>query len=909
VKLFPALTLERKIVAGFSAGALVLLLVGAAAWWNARSLKTSHLLVDHTHEVLNRLEQVLANELSMQTSTRGFVITGVDAVLEPYERNRIELDVALRELRELIEDNPAQLERLREVERWAREGAEIMKERIAERRLRGLESTRDTARFLDGQRAVETVRSRIQVMEAEERRLLRERLALAEALASRHLTTIVMAAGLAAGLVLSAAFVARRQFRLRRKTEAELRRLNEELEGRVLQRTTDLETSNTVLKQEVAERKRVEEVLRKSEERLKEAQKQAKIGNWEIDQITQTGVWSEELFRLHGRDPALGAPVFAEFIQMVHPEDRDGLLRAHGAAMAADVPMIHEYRIVRPDGETRWVLARTEGFRDERGELVRRSGTEQDITERIAAEEAVRNSERRFRALIEHSADGISLIDENMRVVYLSPAVTAIEGYTMDELEQRSSRENTHPDDLPMIHETIARIKASSGEPIQVLWRRRHRDGHWLWLEGVSTNLLADPAVRAIVTNYRDVTERKRIEEIRARLVSIVESSDDAIISKALDSTITSWNRGAEKMFGFSAEEAIGQSIYLVIPAERHAEETAILARIQRGEKIDHFETTRQARDGRLIEVSVSISPIKDGSGRVVGGSKIARDITAQKAAQEEIRRLNQDLELRVARRTAQLEAANKELEAFSYSVSHDLRAPLRHIDGFAGLLAKRAAGKLDEQGERFLATISRAARQMGQLIDDLLTFSRMGRTPMSTRPIDHPELVAQVIREGNFTADHPQIDWMIGTLPAVHADPAMLRQVWYNLIENAVKYSGKNPKPRIEIGSLAPAPASEDPLDAKEQIFFIRDNGVGFDMAYAHKLFGVFQRLHGATEFDGTGIGLANVRRIIIRHGGRTWAEGKVGEGATFYFSLPQSEIAPTKTPATPNPLSSGVE
>lgn len=228
-----------------------------------------------------------------------------------------------------------------------------------------------------------------------------------------------------------------------------------------------------------------------------------------------------------------------------------------------------------------------------------------------------------------------------------------------------------------------------------------------------------------------------------------------------------------------------------------------------------------------------------------------------------------------------QLEAANKELEAFSYSVSHDLRAPLRHIDGFAGMLSKHVSATLDEKGKRYLSTISGAAKQMGRLIDDLLSFSRTGRTELNRSAVDQDSLVERVIRDANFERLDRPISWRISPLPRVRADAAMLRQVWSNLIENAVKYSGKSPNPQVEIGGRHDA-------SSQEYVFYVKDNGVGFNMQYVDKLFGVFQRLHASTDFEGTGIGLANVRRIVARHGGRTWAEGVIGEGASFYFSLP---------------------
>ena len=342
---------------------------------------------------------------------------------------------------------------------------------------------------------------------------------------------------------------------------------------------------------------------------------------------------------------------------------------------------------------------------------------------------------------------------------------------------------------------------------------------------------------------------------------------------------VVEWNPAAERIFGYSKEEALGRHAAFIVPDEVRGRVKEMWQTLV--ERRGGFRSTSRNlhKDGRAILCEWHNTPLVDGEGRFIGAASLALDVTERQRAEDEIRRLNAELEQRVQERTRQLEDANRELESFSYSVSHDLRAPLRHVQGYVELLVAEEGEKLSAEARSHLRVIEEASVEMGQLIDDLLMFSRMGRVEMHQTRADPNVLAQEVIRSLEIATGQRNIEWKIGPLPAVVADPSMLRQVFANLVGNAVKYTRPRDPARIEIGC-----AGEE---GGQLVFFVRDNGVGFDMKYAHKLFTVFQRLHRADEFEGTGIGLANVRRVISRHGGRVWAEGRVDGGAAFFFTL----------------------
>jgi PAS domain S-box-containing protein len=375
-----------------------------------------------------------------------------------------------------------------------------------------------------------------------------------------------------------------------------------------------------------------------------------------------------------------------------------------------------------------------------------------------------------------------------------------------------------------------------------------------------------------------DITERKRAGEV---LRLAVDASPNAVVMADSEGKIVLVNSQTEKMFGYRREELLGQQVDILVPHEYRHHHPTYRSEFMHDPQARLMGAGRDLhglrKDGSEFPVEIGLNPIETEQGTWVLSAVV--DITERKRAEDEIQRLNQDLEHRVDQRTRELTAANAELEAFSYTVSHDLRAPLRQIAGFSGILAEEHSSELSAEFRRYLQLVQDGAQQMGLLIDDLLNLARIGRQPVSRRLTPLNGLVQSALDQLNPRDLDRKIEWHIDDLGSVECDPALLRLVFVNLLSNAIKYTRLRDHPVIQVGQT---------LINRERVIFVRDNGAGFDMEHADKLFGVFQRLHKAKDFEGTGVGLATVQRIIHKHGGRVWADAEVDKGATLSFTIP---------------------
>ena len=497
---------------------------------------------------------------------------------------------------------------------------------------------------------------------------------------------------------------------------------------------------------------------------------------------------------------------------------------------------------------------------------------------------ALQEAARKERVIFENSLDIICVTDSASKFLRMSPSSLKIWGYQPEEMIGKRLKQFLHPDEVEKTRAAVKKLRLTR-ELRDFENRFCHKDGsivHMLWSAWWSET---DQLVFAMA---RDITERKLTEEAllesEERYRLLFENNPQPVWVYDLETlAILAVNPAAILKYGYSREEFLSMTIKDIRPPEDIPALLKKLSTPNAGEVDDAGSWRHRKKDGGIIDVEItSHRLILDGKNAEI---VIANDITSRKQAEASISRLNEHLE----HRSNQLEQANKELEAFSYSVSHDLRAPLRAIDGFSRMLLEDYSDKLDVDGKRLLEVVRKNAQNMGQLIDDLLALSRLGPKTVEAAPIDMHELAESVVEELDETVRPRKSDFKIRNIPPASGDRALMRQVFVNLLSNAKKYTSLKEEPVIEVGGST---------KNGNHIYYVKDNGAGFDMKYANKLFGVFQRLHGPEEFEGTGVGLAIVQRIIHRHGGEVWAEGKVNEGATFYFTLPRErEISANST------------
>jgi PAS domain S-box-containing protein len=505
----------------------------------------------------------------------------------------------------------------------------------------------------------------------------------------------------------------------------------------------------------------------------------------------------------------------------------------------------------------------------------------------------------RFRATFEQAAVGMALVGLDDRFLLVNRRLCDMTGYSHEEMLAMTTHEISHPEDLPAGLEYSRRIRAGEIER----WTREKRyirkDGSILWATA-SLSLVRDLSGQPsyFVVAVEDITERKRadeaLRETEQQFRLLFASNPHPMYVYDLESLqLLEVNDAAVAQYGYSRDTFLQMRITDIRPVEEVPRLMEELTRV-RCDFSSSGQWRHQVKDGRVIDVEITSHTVTWGGQKAV--LVLAQDITERKRAEEALRRLSSELEQRVVERTVELESANSELEAFAYSVSHDLRAPLRSMDGFSQVLLERYADALDERGARYLNHIRDASQEMGQLIDALLQLSRVTRGEMQRGRVDLGTLARSIEAQLRKTDAERDVTIAIADELVTMGDAELLRVLLENLLGNAWKFTRKTAHACIELGRVPHPGGTRCGSDPRGQtpasgypapVYFVRDNGAGFDMAYAEKLFAPFQRLHGSSEFEGTGIGLATVQRIVHRHGGRIWAEGAVGEGANFYFTL----------------------
>jgi PAS domain S-box-containing protein len=892
-------SIEKTIAVGFGLAFTVLLAVGLLQYGTTKQLVEAGHRVAHSDVVLAGIQTVLADVKDAESWLRGYAATGDDLFLAPCRSAISETPRDLGQLRQLTLDNPRQQRRLDTLGPLIARRFNHMERVIELRRDRGILAASDFMLQGEGIRLTDDIVRIIADMEKEERDLLAQRTAAVEA--SRRRTDAVTLVGsfLAIGLLL---------------------------------------VSASIVYHELFQRKRTDEALRENEERYRALVTATSQIVWTTNAQGEVSgdlpLWrkftgqSEEEIKGWGWANAL------------HRDDRQRTMDVWSNAVGKRSLYETAYRLRRHDGEYRYVAVRGVPVLKPDGSVREWVGTCADITERHLAAEAVRRASAYNRSLLEASLDPLVTINPQGRITDVNNATEKVTGYSRNELMGTDfSNYFTKPERARAGYQQVFREGWVQDYELEV----RHRDGHTTPVV-YNASVYKDESGRAmgVFAAARDISERKKAEEellqVNRALKALTECNEAMVRASKESDLLERVCRVLVEVGGFRlvwvgyAEQDEAKSVRPVAHAgfeegylatlnitwadeERGRGPTGTAIRtgqpcVARSYLEDpkvvpwRAEATRRGyassialpliADGRTLGALTlysqavdafhgkEVSLLEDLATDLAFGIHALRAGTERKRAEEEIRSLNENLERRVGERTAELEAMNKELEAFTYSVSHDLRAPLRHIDGFSRLLQEDYSSKLDDTAQHYLDRIRTGTLNMGRLIDDLLSLSRIGRREATPKLTDLGSLVKEVLNEFESETIGRRIEWKVGGLPFVECDPSPMKLVFRNLLSNALKFTRPRDVAVIEVGQTV--------VNGQPAIF-VRDNGVGFSMKHVDKLFGVFQRLHREADFEGTGVGLATVQRIIHKHSGRTWAEGEIDKGATFFFTLPGTE------------------
>jgi PAS domain S-box-containing protein len=643
---------------------------------------------------------------------------------------------------------------------------------------------------------------------------------------------------------------------------------------------------------DVSELARSETARSESEARLNEAQRIAQLGSWDLDLTTNALSWSDEVFRIFEIDPVRFAASYEAFLAAVHPDDRDAVDQAYRRSVVTRQPYENTHRLRMADGRIKYVRERCETHYGPTGQAQRSVGTVQDITRQHHAEELLRESEQRYRSVVTALSEGIVLNARDGAITACNAAAERILGLSADQMLGRTPLDPSwraiHEDGSVFPGEMHpGAVALRTGKALSEVIMGVHKpDGTLTWIS-INAEPIFDSGQElpsAVVASFSDITERVRVErelrKTRDHLAATLQAIPDLLFEIDGAGRYVDFRAVDPSLLVVEPERFLGRKLAEVLPPDVfEIVSNALREAVEKGTSFGHVYRLALPGGERWFELSIARKV--DSNGGASSCVALARDITERKLAEQSIQKLNAELEARVRERTAKLETANRELETFTYSVSHDLKAPLRSIAGYTSLVLDDYGQTLDGEARHMLQSVRVASAHMDRLIDDLLGYSQLERANMQSEHVDVRVLVegllvehAEEIRERSVKVS------VLGVCPSVLADRSGLTMALRNLLQNALKFSRGVASPTIEIGESDQAASC---------ILWVRDNGVGFDMKYHDRIFEIFQRLERAEDYPGTGVGLAIVRKAAERMGGRVWAQSEPGNGATFYLEVPK--------------------